>query len=119
MIDTYAASNIVECAVQVGSAARKAEELKRRKYTGLATTYLFEPLAFETTGVYGDTTSLVIKELGSRLSSTSGDLRETAWLRQRISVAPQRECHLHSRLGWTILGGRPLVQFYIFTPFRQ
>ena len=85
--DTYAASNIVECAVQVGSAARKAEELKRRKYTGLATTYLFEPLAFETTGVYGDTTSLVIKELGSRLSSTSGDLRETAWLRQRISVA--------------------------------
>ena len=85
--DTYAASNIFDSATEVGSAALKAEENKRKKYSQLASTYIFEPLAFETTGVCGKSTSSVISELGSRLSDASGDLREAAWLRQRISVA--------------------------------
>ena len=85
--DTFASSNIIECATKVGSAAAKSEHSKRQKYIQLAESYIFEPLAFETTGVCGDSTSQVIKELGSRLRSVSGDTRETAWLRQRISVA--------------------------------
>ena len=85
--DTYAASNIFESAIRVGSAALKAEENKRAKYSQLSTTYLFEPLAFETSGVCGKSTNSVINELGSRLCDASGDPREASWLRQRISVA--------------------------------
>ena len=70
-----------------GGAALRAEESKRRKYSQLSSTYLFEPVAYETTGVCGESTSLVFKELGSKLCDASGDTRETAWLRQRISMA--------------------------------
>ena len=85
--DTYAASNILDSAIDVGTAARRAEESKREKYAQLATTYIFQPFAFETTGVYGPTTDIAVKELGSRIISSSGEPRETEWLRQRISVA--------------------------------
>ena len=85
--DTFALSNIMESAMRAGAAALRAEESKRRKYSQLSSTYLFEPVAYETTGVCGESTSLVFKELGSKLCDASGDTRETAWLRQRISMA--------------------------------
>ena len=61
--------------------------MKRRKYAQLVDVYLFEPISFETTGACGETTSIAIKELGSKLRRASGDPRETAWLRQRIAMA--------------------------------
>ena len=43
--DTFAKTNVLNSAVLAASAAEEAEDLKRRKYGGLAENYLFEPLA--------------------------------------------------------------------------
>ena len=49
--------------------------------------YRFEPLAVETTGVYGKTSAKFVSELGRRIAGVTGERRETQWLRQRISIA--------------------------------
>jgi hypothetical protein len=79
-----------ESAIHPGSAARKAESLKRRKYAELARRYIFEPVAIDTLGVYGETTALFMKDLGRRLTDFTGDRREGAWLQQRMGLAVQR-----------------------------
>ena len=88
--DTFAPSIINDSATQAGSAANKAEERKRQHYQSLETRYRFEPLAFETTGVYGKSTAQLVSEIGHKITGTTGDKRETHWLRQRISVAIAR-----------------------------
>ena len=50
----------------------------------------FEPLAIETTGVYGKTSAKFVAEIGRRIAGRTGDIRETAWLRQRLSIAVVR-----------------------------
>ena len=89
-VDTYAESNINNSAVEPGSAARGAEDAKRRKYEALTTRFRFEPIAVETSGVYGDTTASIIAEIGRRMTSVTGEPRETCWLKQRIGIAVQR-----------------------------
>ena len=86
-VDTFSRSAINESAIQAGSAADKAEERKRNLYSTLQSTYRFEPLAIETTGVYGKSSIKFIAELGRRISAVTGEKRETQWLRQRLSVA--------------------------------
>ena len=66
------------------------EESKRRKYSALEAWFRFEPIAVETTGVYGVTTASVISELGCRITEVTGVARETFWLQQRIELAIQR-----------------------------
>ena len=53
-------------------------------------TYRFEPIAVETTGVFGDSSSRFISELGKRITNCTHDKRETHWLRQRLSIAVVR-----------------------------
>lgn len=89
-VDTYADTHLYSSAVLAGSAARAAEEKKRRKYAALGVRYRFEPVALETTGVYGDTTGALLSEIGSRLTEATGDRRETLWLEQRVGLAVQR-----------------------------
>ena len=89
-VDTYAETNLNRSAVSSGSAARGAEEAKRRKYSVLGDRYRFEPIAVETAGVYGSTTASVIAEIGRRISGATGEPRETFWLEQRIGLAIQR-----------------------------
>ena len=67
-----------------------AERRKRLKYAALEQRYLFEPIAVETTGVFGKTTSLLINDLGRRLQDITGDPRESLWLKQRIQLAVLR-----------------------------
>ena len=86
-VNTYAGSNVVLSATDCGGAAREEEARKRRKYAGLQQQFQFEPVAFETAGACGPSTKAFIKDLGSRLVDSSGDRRETAWLRQRLSIA--------------------------------
>ena len=85
--DTFAKTNALNSAVLAASAAEEAEDLKRRKYGGLAENYLFEPLAFETAGVCGPSTTKVISEIARRLVRGRGDPREAPWLWQRLSIA--------------------------------
>ena len=87
--DTYAETNLNGSAVSPGSAARKAEERKRSKYPDMVARYRFEPIAVETTGVYGNSTEALISEIGRRISEVTGDRRETRWLEERIGIAVQ------------------------------
>ena len=72
-IDTFAASHIYGSAVSAGSAAREAEVKKCQKYEALGRRYLFEPIAVETTGVFGTTTGTLLSDMGRRISNVSGD----------------------------------------------
>ena len=60
------------------------------KYTALSTTHTFIPLAFETLGAWGEQAKGFVSELGRRISAITGDVRETDYLRQRLSIAIQR-----------------------------
>ena len=74
----------------MSSAAAKAENAKRTKYPGLVSRFIFEPIAIETSGVFGHSTRTIISEIGKRISEKTGDKRETMWLKQRLSIAIQR-----------------------------
>ena len=52
--------------------------------------FRFEPIAIETSGVYGPSTKILVQEIGNKISQTSGDRRESMWLKQRLSIAIQR-----------------------------
>ena len=88
--DTFAATHINHTALQPGYAADHAEANKRQKYNNLTDRYFFEPIAVETSGVLGSSTRVFLKELGRRMTSETGDPREGAWLRQRVSFAVTR-----------------------------
>ena len=89
-VDTFCQSAIGETAHTPGAAANKAEKCKRDFYSDISMQYIFEPLAVETTGVLGKSTSSFIAQLGRRVSGVTGDKRETSWLHQRISIAVLR-----------------------------
>jgi hypothetical protein len=73
-----------------GAAAEQAANRKNAKYSQLMSTHLFVPVAFETMGPINTTGMDFIKELGKRITLTTGDLKETSYLFQRLSVAIQR-----------------------------
>ena len=87
IVDTFADTHLAACALEAGAGAGAAEERKRGKYQGIADTYIFEPIAFETTGAGGPTTLRLIKEVGRGLIRESGESRAAAWFRQRLSIA--------------------------------
>lgn len=89
-VNTFSTTYIINCATTAGAAALAAEERKRQRYAALAQRYDFMPLAVETTGVLGPAFSDLLQDIGKRVSQRSGEPRETAWLRQRVSLAVAR-----------------------------
>ena len=89
-VNTYGEGVVNHSAVEVGHAATKAESAKRVKYPDLVQKYRFEPVAIETSGVFGSSTRTIIKEIGRKISEKTGDIREHSWLKQRLSIAIQR-----------------------------
>ena len=68
--------------------------LKRRnakKYETLSKHYNFTPVAVETLGPWGPEAISFVSKMIRRLSTATGDPRSTAFLRQKISLAVQRE----------------------------
>jgi len=59
-------------------------------YADLPSSYTFQPLAFETLGPLSSSTTVFLTELGRRLPASPGELRETAFLFQRFSIAVLR-----------------------------
>ena len=51
---------------------------------------MFEPMAVEALGVFNASAIRFLNNLGRRISSISGDTRETSHLYQRVSVLVQR-----------------------------
>ena len=88
--DTLAPSHVQATAASAGAAASSSEALKSAKHADLAATHTFIPLAFETLGSWGERARHFVAEFGRRTSAVTGDSRESAFLRQRISVAIQR-----------------------------
>src|SRR6218665_1763624 len=60
------------------------------KYALLPATYVFVPIAFKTLGPVNAEAAEFLSELGRRISSVSGDQRETNFLLQRLSICVQR-----------------------------
>ena len=89
-VNTFCNSQVIGCASSAGAAARAAETSKRQRYAALAQRYEFAPLAVETSGVLGPSFGELLQDIGRRISQRSGEPRETAWLRQRVSLAVAR-----------------------------
>ena len=88
--DTYAYANIFSSAVLVEHAAQEAEERKRRKYGALGVHFRCEPVAVETTGVYGESVAALISQICRRITEATGESTETLWLEQRFGLAVLR-----------------------------
>ena len=90
IIHTCAASYISNQSGLGRSAAEQAADRKIKKYEGLPDSFVFQPIAIETMGCYNSSALGFIGEIGRRTSSITGDVRETAFLYQRLSVCIQR-----------------------------
>jgi hypothetical protein len=88
--DTLAASHIDRTSILSGAAAEQAAIKKTTKYADIVHNYQFVPVAVETMGVWSDNALNFIYQLGRRLTNTTGEQLETAYLLQRLSVAIQR-----------------------------
>jgi len=69
-----------------GAAADGAADRKELKYQSLAHTNTFIPLAFETLGPINAKGCAFLIQLGRRLSACTGDMRETSFLFQHLSL---------------------------------
>ena len=67
-----------------------ASTRKESKYSSLPPDYIFQPVAIETLGPLNASAPNFLSEVGRRLTSLSGDSRETLFLFQRLSMIIQR-----------------------------
>ena len=90
--DTLAPSHLSQSALAAGSAAVRAEEGKLGKYAELAASgnYVFIPIAIETLGSWGPSALSVCAEIGGRTANITGEVRSTAFLKQRLDIAIQK-----------------------------
>jgi len=63
---------------------------KSAKYTDIETNYMFQPIAVESLGPINASGCEFLSKLGRKLSTQSGDDRETSFLFQRLSILIQR-----------------------------
>ena len=70
-------------------AAEAAATWKRAKYAEIVQSHLFIPITIDTLGPINMDGYRFLDSLGERLSSVSGDRRETTFLYQRLSVLIQ------------------------------
>ena len=90
VVDTFAQGHYKDSARQASFAATKAEVAKCQKYHDLQSNHHLQPVAIETTGVYGKSTAPFLSGLAKKLVDVSGDPRECQWLHQRLSLAVVR-----------------------------
>ena len=62
-------------AIETGTATNSTEERKRCKYAALAEAHQFEPIAFETIGVYGGSTGVILMAIGRCLAEAEEEPR--------------------------------------------
>src|SRR6218665_1955912 len=63
---------------------------KNVKYSALLNTHVFVPLAMETLGPINVTGQNFLRDLGRKLTTSTGDNRDTCFLLQRLSITIQR-----------------------------
>ena len=88
--DTLAPSYRHLSSISAGKAAERAAELKVAKYSAIAVSHDFLPIALETLGPMNAAAASFISTLGKRISQLTGDVRESSFLFQRLSMTLQR-----------------------------
>ena len=66
-----------------------AADWKCDKYVDLANNHLFVPIAIDSLGLFCSDGITFLIELGHRMTMVTGEVRETAHMFQRLSVAMQ------------------------------
>ena len=89
VVDTLANSYTPTTSVTSCGAAEAAAMRKRAKYAEIIQSHHFVPVAIETLGPSNMDGQRFLDSIGERLSSISGDPRETTFLYQRLSVLIQ------------------------------
>ena len=90
VVSTLADSYLHSTSDSAGSAAETASIRKETKYSSLPPDFVFQPVAIETLGPLNASALNFLSEVGRRLTSLSGDSRETSFLLQRLSMLLQR-----------------------------
>ena len=76
---------------EAGAVAALAERKKMTKYETIAQTYLFCPIATETSDVFGPVaSSTILQDLARQIKGVSKEPNSRAYLLQKISIAVQR-----------------------------
>ena len=88
--DTFSPSTMISYAIQTRAATIEAESIKRSKYASHTDRFDIQPIAVETSGVFGESKLVSLRNFGRRIASAKGDIRERTWLIQRISLAVVR-----------------------------
>ena len=70
--DTFAPSYSAHATREEGAVAALAEERKVSKYVNLISEHLFSPIAVKTMGVLGPCTKALFRDLGRRVTKTTG-----------------------------------------------
>jgi len=82
-----AESHIESAAREAGSTAEMAASRKEEKYIEIEARHVFQPIAMETLGVFSSSARQFLCSLGHRISSSSGEARETSFsLPQNLGV---------------------------------
>jgi len=87
--DTLAPSHIDLAVSGPGVLACESEVRKRLKYSNLAASYCFVPVALKTLAAVGVDATYFMHQLGRRIAAMTGERRATDYLFQRLSVAIQ------------------------------
>ena len=87
--DSFAPSNIRMSSSRAGSLADHAAERKRSLYEELSITHIFQPIAFESTGVFGQDALDFFYDLAQRSRCITHDPLTYLKLCQKISVCMQ------------------------------
>ena len=88
--DTLCQSSIQQTSQSAGKAAEKAEKDKVAKYRVLEPQFIVIPVAAETLGSWGPEGRKFVEDIGARITTVTGDKRETSHLFQSIGIAIQR-----------------------------
>ena len=90
MADTFALFHVGDTSILAGAAANHAASLKTLKYSNIAVTIIFVPVAIETEGAWDIQASDFIQELGKRITVCTKDPKETQYPFQQLSMTIQR-----------------------------
>ena len=88
--DTLAKTYLPATSRTAGAATQAAELRKHNLCASLSGLYRLCPFAVETLGPFGEEARDLVKELGRRIHTLSGEPRSHSFLVQRISIAIQR-----------------------------
>jgi len=89
--DTLANSYITTASQEARKVAETAATRKHNKYDPLLSErYIFKALAFETLGPFSKESLEITKMIGHKIRTKTGEAKSTHYLRQRISIAIQR-----------------------------